>query len=61
LHVSTNQAEIKFLILDLGGQMCSSVENTSAIFIAMGAVTLRNDNAFVAAVCLQFKVNSHCK
>lgn len=25
-----------------------------------GAVTLRND-AFLIALCLQFKVNSHCK
>lgn len=48
----------QILILDLGGQICSTVENTSAIFIEMEAVTLRNDNAFIAAVCLQFKVNS---
>lgn len=48
-------------MLDLGGQICSAVENTSAIFIEMGAVTLRNDNAFLTALCLQFKVNSHCK
>ncbi|XP_009880942.1 PREDICTED: uncharacterized protein CFAP54 [Charadrius vociferus] len=50
-----NQAEIKFLIVDVGGQICSAVENISAVVIEMGAVTLRNVNAFLAVVCLQFK------
>lgn len=48
-------------MLDLGGQICFAVASTSAIFIEMGAATLRNDHAFLAALCLQFKVNSHCK
>lgn len=48
-------------MLDLGGQIRLAVENTSAIFIEMGAVALRNDNAFLTALCLQHKINSHCK